>query len=66
VFNISFTSKDLVRALWAFAFGALGYIVIAQPQAESGQWKAVGIGAVAAGLSAVKNLIFADGSTIKG
>jgi hypothetical protein len=65
MFNLSFTTKDLVRAVWAFVFGALGYIVVVQPQ-SSNDWKAALAGAVAAGLSALKNAVFADGSTVKG
>jgi ferric-dicitrate binding protein FerR (iron transport regulator) len=65
MFGLSFTTKDLVRALWSFVFGALAYIVVVQPT-TSNDWKAALAGAVAAGLSAVKNLVLADGSTLKG
>jgi membrane protein DedA with SNARE-associated domain len=65
MFHINFTTKDLVRALWAFIFGALGYIAVVQPT-SSNEYKAAIAGAVAAGLSAVKNLVTADGSTLKG
>lgn len=65
MFNLSFTVKDLVRAAWSFLFGALAYIVVVQPTTSS-DWKAALAGAVAAGLSAVKNLLLADGSTAKG
>ena len=65
MFGFSFTKKDVVRAIWAFVFGALGYIVIVQPQ-DLASWKAAAVGAVAAGASAVKNLVLADGTTLKG
>jgi len=65
MFGISFTTKDLVRSVWAFIFGALGYVVVAQPK-DVITWKAAAIGGVAAGLAAVKNLLLADGTTVKG
>lgn len=66
MFEVNFTTKDAVRAAWAFVFGALGYVLIAQPQLEAGAWRAIAIGAVAAGLSAAKNLLLADGTVAKG
>ena len=65
MFGLSFTKKDVVRAIWTFIFGVAGFITIygGIPPAE---WKPFAVGAAAAGLSAVKNLVFADGSTIKG
>lgn len=65
MFEIGFTVRDLIRAGYAFLFAALGYIVVAQPQ-SSDQWKVAVAGAVAAGLSALKNLVLADGSKAKG
>lgn len=63
--DIGFSRKDLVRAGWTFLFAALGYIVIAQPT-DWASWKTAAIAAVAAGISAVKNLVLQDGTTLKG
>jgi hypothetical protein len=65
MFKIGFTKKDVIRSAYAFAFAAIGYIVIAQPK-DVVTWRAAAIGAVAAGIAAVKNLVLADGSTAKG
>ena len=68
MFNIGFTVKDFVRAGWTFIFGALSYVLLAQTDIINGSvdWKAVAVGAAAAGLSALKNLVLADGTTVKG
>jgi hypothetical protein len=68
MFGLSFTTKDLVRAVWTFIFGALSYVLLVQGDIINGDvdLKAIAVGALAAGFSALKNLVFADGSTIKG
>lgn len=68
MFGISFTTKDLVRALWSFLFGALAFVLAVQTEILGGDvdWRGIALGAIAAGLSAVKNLVLADGSTVKG
>lgn len=68
MFNIGFTFKDLVRVVWTFVFGALSYAILAEGDIINGtvNWKALAVGAVAAGLSALKNLVLADGTTVKG
>jgi hypothetical protein len=63
--SIGFTSRDLVRAVWTFVFAAIAFVATVQPT-SSEAWKVALAGAVGAGLSAVKNLVFADGSKIKG
>lgn len=65
MFNIGFTKKDVVRAVWTFVFAALTYIVVAQPT-TSDAWKVALAGALGAGLSALKNLVLADGTVVKG
>ena len=62
--SIGFTTRDLVRSLWAFLFAAIGYVAIVQPT-DWASWKTAAAGAVAAGLAAVKNLLLGD-STLKG
>jgi len=68
MFGISFTTKDLIRAVWTFVFGALGFLIAVQTEIIGGDFdaRAIAVGAIAAGFSALKNLVFADGSTIKG
>lgn len=63
--SIGFGKRDLVRAVWSFVFAALAYVATVQPT-TSDAWKPALAGAIAAGLSAVKNLVLADGSTVKG
>lgn len=65
MFSFGFTSRDLVRAAWSFVFAAVAYVAAVQPT-TSDAWKVALAGAVAAGLSAVKNLVLADGSAVKG
>jgi hypothetical protein len=62
--SIGFTKKDAVRAVWTFLFAALGYLVIVQPK-DLASWKVAAVAAVAAGVSAVKNLLLGE-STLKG
>lgn len=66
--QIGFTVKDLIRAVWVFIFGAVGFVMAVQLDIIGGDpdWRAIGLGALAAGLSAVKNLVLADGTTLKG
>ena len=68
MFNIGFTKRDLIRADWTFVFGVIGYTVLAQASIIDGtvDWKALLVGAVAAGLSALKNLVLSDGTLLKG
>lgn len=68
IFGIGFTRRDLIRAVWTFVFAALGFVIAVQADIIGGtvDWRAVGLGALAAGLSAVKNLVLQDGSLIKG
>jgi hypothetical protein len=65
MFGISFTKSDLVRAIWTFLFGVAGYVAVTGGGVPD-DWKAFAAGAVMAGLSAVKNLVLKDGTTLKG
>lgn len=67
MFGLSFGKKDLVRSAWAFGitfFTALGASAASVHDLSTA--KAALVAAVVAGLVAVKNLVLADGSTIKG
>lgn len=68
MFGLGFTTKDLIRAIWSFVFGALGYVVLVQADVIGGtvDLKALAAGAVVAGLSALKNFVLAEGTTLKG
>jgi len=66
MFQLSFTKKDLVRAVWAFLAGGIGTYVTMQQAHATGDWKVLLGAVVTAGLVSVKNLILADGSTLKG
>jgi len=61
MFGISFTLKDVVRSAWVFVFAAAAALTASQTSTKAGV-----IAAIAAGLVAVKNLLLADGTTIKG
>ena len=63
--SIGFTRNDLIRAVWTFVAAAVGYILIVQPT-DATSWKTALVAGVAAGVSAVKNLLLADGSRLKG
>lgn len=65
MFELSFTKRDAVRAGYAFLFAVLAFVAVAQPKSGS-EWKAVVVGAIAAGLSAAKNALLRDGSLAKG
>ncbi len=55
--SLSFTKKDLVRVAWTFAAAA-----VASWATTGGSYtKAAAIAAVAAGITAVKNFVLADG-----
>lgn len=60
--------KDWARIAWTFVQGFLAYAVLATANYVPGDffdWRAVVVGAVAAGFSAVKNLVLADTSPLK-
>lgn len=67
MFSIGLNASDVRRIAWSFVFGVLGYVILAQASILDGtvDWKALAAGAVMAGLSAVKNLVLADGSKLK-
>jgi hypothetical protein len=59
---------DIRRVVWTFVQAALAVALTAALEWTQGQplsWKPVLIGAVAAGISAVKNFLVPDGSTLK-
>lgn len=62
MFNIGFTTKDLIRSIWTF----LAAFAVTMAGYNGDVSKAALWAAVAAGIVAVKNLLLADGSTIKG
>lgn len=74
MFHLSFTKDDLKRVVWTFLQAFVGALLVAVgaqstiPQSWS-EAKQVAIAAVlaavAAGVSAVKNLVLADGSPLK-
>jgi hypothetical protein len=61
-FGIGFTKRDVIRSVWSF-IAAFAVTMLAQDGDLSSSALA---GAAVAGLIAVKNLILADGSTLKG
>lgn len=69
MFNLSFTRDDVKRVVWTFLMAAFGVFValLADWFTNGGDlnWKVWAIAALAAGVSAVKNLLLADGSTLK-
>lgn len=66
MFKLSFTAKDLVRAGWAFLAGVIGYVALHSAEFSNVTWKPFVYGAVVAGLVSIKNLLLADGTTVKG
>lgn len=67
-FELSFTRADLMRVGWTFLqAGAAVALVYGMGwlQGSSFEWKAVLAAAIAAGISAVKNLVLSDGSELK-
>lgn len=74
MFNLSFTKKDLVRVFWAAAFAFLAtFLPLATGLGKFHNFNEVKAAvlaliptALAAAFSAVKNLVLADGSTLKG
>ncbi len=74
--SIGFTKDDLKRVAWTFVQAFLAVFVagladafgaFSQDGLSAGKAAlvALGVGAVAAGISAVKNLVLADASTLK-
>jgi len=66
--QLGFTWADARRVIWTFIFAGIGVLVAAGAEwVSTGEmsWKAAAVGAIAAGLSAVKNFFFADGSSLK-
>lgn len=65
MFEFAFTKKDLVRSAYAFVFAVAAYLVVVQPT-DAASLKTAVVGALAAGVAAVKNLFLKDGTTAKG
>lgn len=74
MFNISFTKDDLKRVVWTFVQAFLGALVVGVAgwasvpsswDAAKAAGLALAVAALAAGISAVKNLLLGDGSTLK-
>ncbi len=68
MFSLGFNSADLRRVVWTFLLAAGGYAIAQASGWVSGgkvEWPALVVGLLAAGGSAVKNLVLADGSSIK-
>ncbi|MGH2374568.1 MAG: hypothetical protein ACRDIC_14025 [bacterium] len=62
------TEADIRRVLWTFVQAGVAYAALAWSNAIPGaplSWKALLVGGVAAGVSAVKNLLLPDTSTLK-
>lgn len=67
-FDLGLAFKDWTRVFWTFVAGVLGYAAAAATNVVGGQpfdAKAFAIGALAAGVSLVKNFLLADTSAIK-
>ena len=68
MFNFGLSYKDWTRIAWTFAQAAVGYGLLAYANVVPGapvSWRAIIVGAAAAGLSAAKNFALADDSPIK-
>jgi hypothetical protein len=64
----SLTASDLRRVGWTFVMAAAAYAIAAWTNLVPGQpfdWKTVGVAAIAAGLSAVKNAPLNESSPLK-
>ena len=61
MFGLSFTVKDLIRSAWVFAASFAAVFTTTQKLD-----RAALVAAIAAGVIAVKNLVLADGTTLKG
>lgn len=71
MFKIGFTVRDVIRAVWSFVFGFVGFYALSsadilKAEDPTAAVAALASGAILAGLSALKNLLLADGTTIKG
>lgn len=73
MFSFGWTWADARRAIWAFIFGAVTYLLLTAGNLveEGNDWTAADFwlpllsGAVMAGLSAIKNAALADDSKLK-
>lgn len=68
MFDLGLTKDDLKRILWTFIQGVLGYalaVAVGWVPGDPWDWKAFGVGLLAAGISAVKNGALSDGSALK-
>lgn len=63
--KLGFTKKDLVRACWGAFIGAVVGLAVAL-QAGVTDWTILSGAALGGAISALKNFVLADGSTLKG
>jgi hypothetical protein len=67
-FNFGLNYTDFRKIVWTFVQAAVGYALAVWLTPIAGtpfNWRALAVGALAAGVSAVKNFALADGSGIK-
>lgn len=62
---LGFTRDDLSKVVWTFVQAAVAFAAVQSVLGNDISSKAVVVGAVAAGISAVKNFVLADGSKLK-
>lgn len=62
---LGFNRDDLSRVVWTFIQAGVAFAAVQAALGHDVTGKAVVIGAVAAGISAVKNFVLADGSQLK-
>lgn len=68
MFSFGFSLDDAKRIVWTFLEGVLGYAlatIIGWLPGNPWDWKAFGLGLLAAGWAAIKNGVLADSSNIK-
>ena len=66
--ELGLEGRDWRRIVWTFIMAAAAVLIAAATDWVNGgefNWKAWAIGAVAAGLSAVKNFVLSDSSQLK-
>lgn len=66
--DLGLSYKDWARIAWTFVQGVLGYAAatwVGWVPGDPFNWKAFGVGLLAAGFSGIKNLLLGDTSPLK-
>lgn len=68
MFSLGFTASDVRRVVWTLieaALGVVGATIVGWLNGNVWDWRALGVGVIAAAVAVVKNFLLSDSSRLK-